>query len=507
MMPFRTVLQQLRSRRVLTVLIVLAVVGLGWGIQSGGLSVDNQPQLATASPPKVVPVSTKGSIRDVDAFNRRLIETAKRAMPSVVNISVLSTAETPQLFPFPFFDDPFFRRFFGEEFERRFRRPEAPKAPREQGVGSGVIVSSDGYIITNNHVVENADEIRVLLADKRRLTAKVVGTDPKTDLAVIKVDATGLPALPWGDSSKLEVGEIVMAIGNPFGLNQTVTMGIISAVGRANVGIVDYEDFIQTDAAINPGNSGGPLVNLKGEVIGINTAIFSRSGGYMGIGFAIPSNMAKSVMKSLIEYGKVIRGWLGVSIQDLTPELQEQFDAPDVNGALVSDVVEDSPADKGGLKRGDIIRTYNGTTVRDSRHLRSLVAETAPDTTVRIGVWRDGEERELTVTIGEMPKEMAGLRPGGEAAGKHALAGVRVEPVPPGRTEGDEGVIVTEVEPGSPAEFAGLQEGDIILEINRQPIRSVRDFERITSRLGPKDRVLVLLQRGRATIFITISPR
>ena len=329
----------------------------------------------------------------------------------------------------------FFRRFFGEEFERRFQPEEFP---RQQETGSGVIVSRDGYIITNNHVVEQGDDIQVTLSDKRNFAAEIVGTDPKTDLALVKIDADNLPVLPWGDSGKLEVGEIVLAIGNPFGLNQTVTMGIVSAVGRANVGIVDYEDFIQTDAAINPGNSGGALVNLKGELIGINTAIFTRSGGYMGIGFAIPSNMAKSIQTSLTQHGKVIRGWLGVSIQDLTPDLQEQFDAPDQRGVLVSDVVEDSPAEEGGLKRGDIIRQYDNYEVNDSRHLRSLVAETQPDASVTIQVLRDGDEQQVKVRIAEMPKDLEALASSDEARGKHALIGITVKPF----SSGEKGVEV-----------------------------------------------------------------
>jgi serine protease Do len=270
-----------------------------------------------------------------------------------------------QEFPSPFFDDPFFRRFFGERFQQKPRK--MPKRQR-QGMGSGVIVSSDGYIVTNHHVVETGDDIQVALSDKRTFEAKLIGSDPKTDLAILKIEASDLPSLSWGDSSILEVGEMVVAVGNPFGLSQTVTMGIISAVGRANMGIVDYEDFIQTDAAINPGNSGGALVNLQGELIGINTAIFSRSGGYMGIGFAIPSNMARSVTQSLKEHGTVVRGWLGVSIQDLTPELADQFDAPDTTGALVTDVVQESPAEAATFKRGDIIQKYDG---RDQApHLR-----------------------------------------------------------------------------------------------------------------------------------------
>jgi len=329
------------------------------------------------------------------------ISVAKAAQPAVVNISssrkVIAGAQQPPS-PSPFFDDPFFRRFFGEEFRRRF---QLPPERREQGLGSGVLVSPDGYIVTNNHVIAEAEEVTVLLADSRRFTAKVVATDPRTDVAVIKIDAKGLPMLPWGDSSRLQVGEMVLAVGNPFGLNQTVTMGIISAVGRAHMGIVDYEDFIQTDAAINPGNSGGALVNLKGELIGINTAIFSQSGGYMGIGFAIPSNMAKGVMQSLIKHGKVIRGWLGVGIQDLTEDLAKEFGVAEIKGALVSDVASDGPAAKAGLERGDVITSFNNVSVKDSTQLRSLVTESEPGATVTLTILRDKrtghkEFREIT---------------------------------------------------------------------------------------------------------------
>lgn len=429
---------------------------------------------------------------------------AKRAKASVVNVSsVKKSKQDGQSFQNPFFDDPFFRRFFGEEFERRM---PAPREFQQQGLGSGVIVTQDGYIITNNHVVEGADELNVSFPDKRTFKAKVIGTDPKTDVAVIKIDAPNLPALPWGDASQLEVGEMVLAVGNPFGLSQTVTMGIISAIGRANVGIVDYEDFIQTDAAINPGNSGGALVNLKGELIGINTAIFSRSGGYMGIGFAIPSTMAKSVMQSLIKHGKVIRGWLGVSIQDVTPDLAKEFGATENTGALVGDVMEDSPASKAKLERGDIITAYNGVSVRDSNHLRGLVAETSPGTTARLSVLRDKKPLDLTITIGELPKELAKASRDGSGKGEHALAGITVENArQSGRSKSSSGVVVTDIEPESQAERAGLQKGDVIREINRKPVKDVKDFERLASQLSSRSSVLILVNRGNNAIFLSIG--
>lgn len=438
--------------------------------------------------------------------NETFIRVSKDAMASVVNISsTRKKGEASQDKATPFFDDPLFRRFFGEEFEHRSRKD--PPRKQEQGLGSGVIISSDGYIITNNHVVEQAEDLTVLLGDKRKFSAKLIGTDPKTDLAVIKIDETNLPTLHWGNSHNLQVGELVLAVGNPFGLNQTVTMGIISAIGRANMGIVDYEDFIQTDAAINPGNSGGALVNLRGELIGINTAIFSRTGGYMGIGFAIPSNMVKNVMNNLVDHGKVIRGWLGVSIQELNPELAEQFGSPDSLGALVGDVVAGSPADDAGIQRGDIIRLYNEMKVKDPTHLRSLVAETTPGTSAKVLVLRDNSPKELSVAIGELSKNLTAMR-GSERDSQpnHVLSGIMVEPVPPDRAPKNEGVAITSVQPDSAADRAGLRRGDILLEMNRSPIRHVEDFQQLTSHLGPQTPVLVLLKRGNGTIYLSIKP-
>ena len=485
--------------------MVVGLIGLAVMVGSGTLPEDLviRPSAVTAAQPAQL-------IMDASPVpNQPFVAIAKRAKASVVNIASVKKRSSLGNQEFnPFFEDPFFRRFFGEEFGSR---NPAPQERREQGLGSGVIVSPDGYIVTNNHVVEDADEVKVSLFDERAYTAKVIGTDPKTDVAVLHIDASNLPALPWGDATQLQVGEMVLAVGNPFGLNQTVTMGIISAVGRANVGIVDYEDFIQTDAAINPGNSGGALVNLKGELIGINTAIFSQSGGYMGIGFAIPSNMAKSVMTSLIQHGKVVRGWLGVSIQELTPDLAQQFGTTQTNGALVGDVMEESPAAKAKLERGDIIISYNSTTVRDSGHLRALVAETAPGTTVTLSLERNGKTHTVSVTIGELPKDVASTsgsdRSG--AKGHHALAGITVENLSTqdgrfGRSTVRSGVVVTNIDADSPAAQAGLRTGDILHEINRKAVKDVRDFQRLTSELKPNMPVLVLLNRGKATIYLSI---
>lgn len=482
----------------------LALLCGGALVVSGVITFSPSPNVAVSQPLTGTIQFTSAPTAEGTLPGQLFVPIAKRAKASVVNVSsVKKTKQEGQRFQSPFFDDPFFRRFFGEEFERRM---PAPREFQQQGLGSGVIVTSDGYIITNNHVVEGADELNISLPDKRTFKAKVIGTDPKTDVAVIKIDASNLPALPWGDASQLEVGEMVLAVGNPFGLSQTVTMGIISAIGRANVGIVDYEDFIQTDAAINPGNSGGALVNLKGELIGINTAIFSQSGGYMGIGFAIPSTMAKSVMQSLTKHGKVIRGWIGLSIQDVTPDLAKEFGAIETKGALVGDVMDDSPASKAKLERGDIITIYNATPVRDSNHLRGLVADTPPGTTVHVSVLRDKQTLALNITIGELPKELAKASRDGSGKGEHALAGITVENVrQSGRSKASSGVVVTDIEPESPAERAGLQKGDVIREINRKPVKDLKDFERLTSQLSSRSSVLILLNRGNSAIFLSIS--
>ena len=436
-------------------------------------------------------------------------EIARRVTPAVVNISTTKIAKGLEKGPLsPFFQDPFFRRFFGDEF---FREHEMPRRRKEQSLGSGVIVSEDGYIITNNHVVEGADEIKVVLSDKREFIGKVVGADPKTDLSIIKIKAGDLPAIVWGDSDRIEVGEFVLAIGSPFGLNQTVTSGIISAKGRANVGIADYEDFIQTDAAINPGNSGGALVNVRGELIGINTAIFTRSGGYMGIGFAVPSNMAKAVMDSLVKAGRVTRGLLGVYIQDITPELAKQFKLGTNMGALVSDLIEGSPAEKAGLERGDVILQYNGKEVENNGHLRNMVAQTPVGKVVDVRIIREGREKVLKVTIGELPAEVAKGEKGEEDTGG-IFKGVTVQNLTPEFRERLDipdkikGVIISAIEGGSAGEEYGLRSGDVILEINKKATKSVKDFNKTIGEIKKGESILVLVYREGMTIYITLSP-
>jgi serine protease Do len=442
------------------------------------------------------------------------VPVVKAVTPAVVNISTTRVVKSGGGDTSQFMDDPFFRQFFGEEFFRRF---QIPKERRENSLGSGVIVSPDGYIVTNNHVIAKADEIKVLLNDKREFVGKVVGTDPKTDVAVVKIDAKDLPNVPWGDSDKLEVGEYVLAIGNPFALNSTVTMGIVSAVGRANVGIADYEDFIQTDAAINPGNSGGALVNAKGELVGINTAIFSRSGGYMGIGFAVPANMVHRVMDSLVKTGKVTRGWLGVSIQEVTPDLAKQFGLGDAKGALVSEVLGNSPAASVGLKSGDVIVGFDSKPVENPTVLRNVVAETAVGKTVKVDVLRDKKRRSFNIKIVEQPKEIAQSgteeeAPGAETGGETALSGLEARNLSPdiarqlGLPATLAGVVITGVSPDSAAADAGVQPGDVILEVNRQVVRSVTDLKRINGKLSKNESVLLLINRRGGKLFLAIKP-
>ncbi|MFZ3122941.1 MAG: DegQ family serine endoprotease [Thermodesulfovibrionales bacterium] len=451
-----------------------------------------------------VTVSPRAPIQIIET-SKAFSEIANSVSPVVVNISTTKIVkrEAPS-----FFDDPFFN-FFGPSHDFG-----SPKKWKEQSLGSGVIVSSDGYIITNNHVIEQAEEIKVTLYDKKSFKGKIVGSDPKTDIAVIKINAGNLPTAAWADSDKLQVGEFVLAIGNPFGLSHSVTMGIISAVGRASVGITDYEDFIQTDAAINPGNSGGPLVNIKGEVIGINTAIFSKTGGYQGIGFSVPSNLVRSVMEDLIKYGKKTRGWLGVSIQRLTPELAEKFGIKDSDGALVGDVVKGSPAEKAGIMRGDIVLEYNGKKVKDADSLRNTVAQTKAGSQVNIKILRKGKEYNLIVTITEAPKEPGEAKIESvpeDARRGEALAGLEVVELTKeiaqqlGLNRDEKGVVLLKVETGSAADEAKLRKGDVIQEIDTKKVTSINDFNKIAPTIKPGATVLLFINRGGQKFYTAIK--
>jgi serine protease Do len=430
-------------------------------------------------------------------------DAAERSLPSVVNISAVRVSRGHGS---PGRSDPFFREFF------RHFGPGTPSPRKERSLGSGVIVSSDGVVVTNNHVVKDADKIKVILANKREYEAKVVGTDPKSDLAVLKLKrARGLRAIRFGDSDKMRLGDFVLAIGNPFAVGQTVTMGIVSAKGRANVGIVAYEDFIQTDAAINPGNSGGALINLKGELVGINTAILSRTGGYQGIGFAIPSNMVRPIMNSLLKKGRVVRGWLGVAIQEVNRELVQALKLPTDKGVLISDVERTSPAHRAGLRRGDLVVRLNGKPVRSTGRLRNLVATAGVGARVTVEYYRGNRLNKVALSLAELPARLGGSGPGaGGAVQPGSALGMSVEPLSrrgrqkyniPSRLKF--GVVIRAVTPGGMAEQAGLRPGDVILEANRDRITSVRRYSQILR--AARGQILLLVYRQGSTFYMILS--
>jgi serine protease Do len=488
----------------------LQAIGLLLGIAlfaaTGLLVLTGSDRGPTGSKPlPAVSEPGSGSLRALsDAF----AEVAERVKPCVVSVHSEKVVRFRRFeWPFPFGEDFPFRWFFEEPRQPRRPQPREYRIP-QHGLGSGIIIDKDGHILTNHHVVRDVDSIKVTLADKRSFDAEIVGTDPKTDLAIIKIKGKvprDLPMAELGDSDAVRVGDWVLAIGAPFGYEQTVTAGIISAKGRANVGVADYEDFIQTDAAINPGNSGGPLVDLDGRVIGINTAIATSIGQYAGVGFAIPVNMARRVIEELLKTGKVTRGFLGVVIQELDEDLASQFGLRDRKGALVAQVNKDSPAEKAGVKVGDVIVRFAGKRIEDTRHLRNLVAATAPGTKTELVVVRDGKERALKVEIGELtPEKLAAAAP----AGIEAL-GLTVETLTPAKAEelgypGEEGVVVTEVEDDSPAAAAGLQPGDLITEVNRQKITNVTEFRNAVAGAAEEGRVLMLVKREGTSRFVIV---
>ena len=497
-----------------TVSLVLVVAGFVAGLVVTGRmrtaadsAADARP--AAADPGQRAPLAPTSAGLGFTSGGPDFTRVAGQAVKGVANISSLQVIRTRNS---PFANDPFFRYFFGddEQFGSRDRR--------SLSLGSGVIISADGYVVTNNHVVgENVREITIALPDKREIKGRVVGADPDTDIALLKIPVSGLPVVPWGDSGQLKVGEWVLAIGSPFQLSQTVTAGIVSATGRANMGFANYEDFIQTDAAINPGNSGGALVNARGELIGINTAIFSQSGGYMGIGFAVPSNMVRSVMEQLRKGGKVVRGYLGVSIQELTQDLAKQFGVSETKGVLISDVLSDSPARRARLERGDVLIEFDGRAVENPTQFRNLVAQTPIGKKVHVRLIRNGQTKELDVTIGEQPKTMAQAESPGdsnqEARSSGAFAGLDVRELTPELArrfnlsqDGQGGVVVARVADGSPAGEAGVQVGDVITEVNRKPIATLRDFQYVTDKLSPKDPALVLVHRNGRNLYLTIQP-
>ncbi|HYG81960.1 MAG TPA: DegQ family serine endoprotease [Pyrinomonadaceae bacterium] len=436
-------------------------------------------------------------------------DVVSRVTPAVVTVRSQRTARAAQN---PLLDDPTLREFFGDRIPQF---PQEGRGRRQRGLGSGVIVTADGYILTNNHVVEDAEQIRVELTDGRTLTAKVVGTDPPSDLAVLKVDAGGLPVLPLGDSERVRVGDIVLAVGNPLGIGQTVTSGIISAKGRST-GFADgsYEDFLQTDAPINQGNSGGALVNTRGELVGINSQILSPSGGSIGIGFAIPSNMARSVMDQLVKTGKVRRGQLGIVVQKVTPEMAQSLGMSAPRGLIVSQVQPGSAAERAGIRRGDLIVSLNGTPAADPNTFRNTVAGITPGTQVTLSTMRGGTEQQVHAVLGESQPRGAEQRKTEESAkeGETGQLGITVSPLTPELVtqfelpQGTEGLLVREVDPNGPAAEAGLRRGDVIEQVNQQPVTTGAQLKAAIGRAGSRPTLLLVNRQG-TTLFLTVQGR
>ncbi len=478
----------MKGFRSITCLLVLLALMLSSGCEKkeGVLYYESNRKGSADAPVKEVP-------KDVMATQQAFTTLVKQVTPSVVNISTISKKKLVQpLFQFsPFFDD--------------FFNGSKPQYRRDNSLGSGFVVNQDGYILTNDHVIRDAETIKVKLSNDTVYTGKVVGRDPKTDIAVIKIDSKEpLPVAVLGDSSKLQVGQWAIAIGNPFGLDRTVTVGVVSATGRSNMGIETYEDFIQTDASINPGNSGGPLLNIHGEVIGINTAIVASG---QGIGFAIPINMAKQVVEQLISKGAVSRGWLGVSIQPVSEEIAASFGLKKVGGALVNEIIGGSPAAKAGIRQGDIIIAIDGREIKDVSHLQRLVGETPVGKRVEVKVFREGKEIKLPLVIGNSESAAAKQGKAGEAPPAMWL-GMSVEELPREmRVSGFSGVIITEVDPEGSAAQAGLRQGDIIVSINRKKVENLAEYARMVAESEKKGSAVLLVKRGNASIYFVLQTR
>jgi serine protease Do len=484
-----------QKKRFKTILIALLMVGAMLGVGYG---------VSIAVKHSDTAVSTGSTVSETPMVPANFSDLAEKVRPGVVNIQVTKKVKNV---------DFGFRRFFGNPFGEKnpfgdffgpFSEGNPPGGFEQRGVGSGFVMNRDGYILTNNHVVEDADQIKVKLANGKEYDGKVVGRDPKTDLALIKIEASSdLQPLNLGNSDELKVGSWVVAVGSPFGLEQTVTAGIVSAKGRV-IGSGPYDNFIQTDASINPGNSGGPLINMKGEVVGINTAIIASG---QGIGFAIPINMAKEIAPQLQEKGHVTRGWLGVSIQEVTPELAKSFGLKEKKGALVSQVVSGSPAEKAGIEQGDVIVEFDGKEVADSKDLPRMVASTPVGKAATIKLLRNGKVLDLQVKVGEIEEKVEITK-----APSHKSLGITVQNLTPEIAKGlglkkDTGVVVTGVEPGSPAANAGIQTGDVIREVNRKPIKDVNDFVQKIEKAKNQDNILLFLQRGQNNLFAAVTPK
>ena len=528
--------ETVQVRRSVLMGILAAALVMG-GAFTWALSSSSHPVFgATGVTLQVAP--SRPLVEAPSSFAEGFANVVQPLLPAVVNINTSKMVKATQS-QSPFGDDPFFRQFFGnqgnqgnqfgggdgQEGPEDPQGQEGPQGPqsrqpneeRERSLGSGVIVSADGYVLTNNHVVEGATDIQVILKDKREFKATVVGRDPRTDVAVLKIPATGLSSVTLGDSGKMRVGDIVLAIGDPFGVGETVTMGIVSATGRRSLGISGpngYEDFIQTDASINPGNSGGALVNTHGELIGINTAILSDgSGGNEGIGFAIPVDMARSIMEQIIKNGKVTRGYLGVSIQEVTPDLAKAFNLPSNEGALIGDVSPDSPGAKAGVQKGDVIVGLNGQGVSDYNDLRLRISQMAPGTNVKLDVYRGGQKRELNATLAEYPEQADKTASPDAGADQNAvLQGVQVGALTDDMMQqlnlpaGTHGVVVTQVDPNSTAADAGLGRGDVIQEVNHTSVATVEQFRAAVRAAGTMP-VLLLVNRAGVTRYAVIQPR
>lgn len=493
--------------------LLVLIAAIGGAVGAGVVMMHNGDDLPTsyAADSQIALVARQQLSQNAD-LSVAFKQVAIAMRPSVVSITSVKHAQPvrsdnsrPEL-------PEEFRRFFGDDrFEDFFQRQIPNGGAPEQGLGTGVIVSADGYVVTNNHVVREADEVTVVLSDHRTFEAEVVGTDAKSDLAVLKIDASGLVAAPLGDSDQSEVGEWVLAMGSPFGLEQTVTAGIISAKGR-QMDIADYEDFIQTDAAINPGNSGGPLVNLRGEVIGINTAIASRTGGYMGLGFAIPSNMVTMVKDAIVKDGRVQRGKIGALIQDLNEDLAKSFGYDSTKGVLVGDVLKDSPAEKAGLRAGDIVLRFDGRETTTANKLRNAVAATPPGTRIELEIYRDGKNQKVEITLGQVDDgELASALPtaSSDDASLEKL-GMTMQSLTPqlakqlGYDEGEQGVVVTSVDPGSLANRKGLQRGDVIVDVNGHVVKNITDFREILQQEKDKG-VRLQVKRDGVRRFVFLS--
>ncbi len=487
----KTILNSFRNR--------WAAFGLAGGVAmaGGAYTLAQSSQTGTHAADVNVPLQETSVPRD-GLPRGSYAPIVQKVSPAVVKIETTETIERPQGQEFPGFNDQLFRQFFGQALPQHESAPEV-----EHGLGSGVIVTKNGYILTNNHVVDGAKDLKVTLPDGRIFTAKVVGHDEKTDIAVIKIDAQDLPVVPMADSKIVEVGDVVLAVGNPFGVGETVTEGIVSAKNRGGMGIEHYEDFIQTDAAINPGNSGGALVDIDGRLIGINTAIMSRSGGSQGVGFAIPSDEARNVMESLIKYGHVTRGYLGVMIQDITPELAQQFELKNEHGALVGEVEPNSPGHEAGLKEGDVIVNFNGDQIADSRQLQLDVAETKPGAKVPVTIVRNGDEKNMDITIKPLPGSDEVADNGSQDDKDNGtLNGVTVDNLnQQARQQFNipddvNGAVITQVDPTSASAQAGLQAGDVIESINRQPVKNADDAVQMTEHPKSKQTLVRIWGNG-----------